>query len=218
MKSSHTVYTLAVGALETNCYLLAEASSRAALCIDPGDDAEAILDLAARHHLSVAGIALTHGHGDHIGAVSALRAAWDVPVYIHDADAVMLTSAERNLSVHLGVHISTAAPDTTLDDGMTIDFGDTRVRVLHTPGHTRGGVCYLVREATPVPLLFSGDTLFAREVGRCDLPGGSFPTLQQSIRAKLYTLPGNTRVFPGHGPPTTIAEEQRENPHVRLNA
>lgn len=212
--AAYTVITLPVGGLETNCYVVAERASGAALCIDPGADAAGIARRAQRENMTVQGIALTHGHGDHIGAVARLRKEWNVPVYIHTADAAMLTSAARNLSVLLGAHIVTDAADATLEDDATLTFGGTSVRVLHTPGHTPGGVCYFIDAATP-PLLFSGDTLFRREVGRCDLAGGSWPTLQRAIREKLYVLPGATRVFPGHGPATTIAEEMRENPHVR---
>jgi len=213
----YTVITLALGSLETNCYVVAERATGAALCIDPGADAAAIARRVQQEGLTVQGIALTHGHGDHIGAVARLRKEWGVPVYIHHADADMLTSAARNLSTMLGAHIVTDAADSTVADADALTFGGTRVTVLHTPGHTPGGVCYFIAATTP-PLLFSGDTLFRREVGRCDLPGGSWPALQQSVRGKLYVLPGATRVYPGHGPATTIDEEMRENPHVPADA
>jgi glyoxylase-like metal-dependent hydrolase (beta-lactamase superfamily II) len=215
--AAYTVITLPVGSLDTNCYLVAARATGVALCIDPGADAAGIARRAQQENMTVQGIALTHGHGDHIGAVARLRKEWNVPVYIHTDDADMLTSAARNLSVLLGAHIETDAADATVDDDTTLTFGDTTVRVLHTPGHTPGGVCYFIGAATP-PLLFSGDTLFQREVGRCDLAGGRWSALQRSIREKLYVLPAATCVFPGHGPATTIAEEMQENPHVRAEA
>lgn len=210
-----TVYTLTLGPLETNCYLLAQTDSGAALCIDPAAEAHVIINAVSEHNLRVEAIALTHGHGDHIAAVSALRAGWEVPVWIHSEDAAMLTNSERNLSAMTGLSVTAPPADSLFEDGDSITFGGTSVSVLHTPGHTRGGVSFYVdRRLDGVPMLFSGDTLFCGGVGRYDLPGGSWETLQRSIREKLYTLPDDTVVYPGHGPATTIGREKRLNQYV----
>jgi len=210
------VLTFPVGPLETNCYILADESTSAALCIDPGADAAMLKDVVQSHGWSPCGIALTHGHGDHIGAVAALRKAWNVPLYVHALDAPMLPSAQRNLSVLLGKNVTAPDADHHLDDLHQLQCGTLCVQVLHTPGHTPGSVCFYVAEpASGPPLLFSGDTLFREEVGRCDLPGGDWDALQSSIRSRLYVLPPHTIVYPGHGPATTIRHELIHNPYVR---
>ena len=208
------VETLAVGPLETNCYLVWETATKAALCVDPGGEAKTIVAAVKRLGLAVEAVALTHGHGDHIGALAAVRKEWNVPVWIHDADAPMLTSAERNLSAMIGMPVSADDAEHRAAHHGVIRFGATEATVLHTPGHTKGSSCFLVR-GEGVPLLFSGDTLFEDDVGRCDLPGGSFTAIQHSIRTQLYVLPEETVVYPGHGPPTTIGREKRVNKDVR---
>ncbi len=212
-----TVRTFPVGPLETNCYILADGTRGTALCIDPGASAALIKDAMASEQWTPCGIVLTHGHGDHLGAVSALRKAWDVPLYVHALDAPMLPSAQRNLSVLLGKDVTAPAADHHMDDLHELACGALRVQVLHTPGHTPGGVClYVAGAGAGPPVVFSGDTLFHEEVGRCDLPGGDWDALQQSIRARLYVLPPETIVYPGHGPATTIGHEQQHNPYVRM--
>ena len=191
-----------------------EQASKAALCIDPGGSAAEIFAAVRRLGVRVEAIALTHGHGDHLGAVSSVRAEWKAPVWIHELDAPMLTCAERNLSSMIGMPVASHAADHRAADNGSIKFGTTDVAVVHTPGHTKGSVCFLLRDAKPA-LLFSGDTLFEGDVGRCDLPGGSFDAIQRAIRTRLYVLPDNTVVYPGHGPTTTIGREKRENKDVR---
>jgi hydroxyacylglutathione hydrolase len=208
------VITLPVGPLETNCYLLSERDSGQTLCIDPGADPDDIIAAVRDRKLTVEAIVLTHGHGDHIGAVGPVRTAWDVPVHVHPADAPMLPSAEANLSAMIGLHTSTHEAEHLVEDGATITFDHTALTVIHTPGHTPGGIALYLPDSSAGPLLFSGDTLFRREIGRCDLPGGSFEQLCNAIRTRLYALPDETRVYPGHGPSTTIGEERRENPYV----
>jgi glyoxylase-like metal-dependent hydrolase (beta-lactamase superfamily II) len=215
---SLTVYTLQLGVLMTNCYLVVEDDSRKTLVIDPGAEPEVILSFVTEHGLQVEKILLTHGHGDHIGAVAPLKNAWHVPVKIHEEDAGMLTCSNKNLSAFLGVDITAPDADKFLADGDTVSFGSTDVTVLHTPGHTRGGVSFHIPQDGRPHLLFSGDTLFDHEVGRCDLPGGSLDVLRNSVREKMYVLPDDTLVYPGHGPATTIGIEKRENPYVRTDA
>jgi glyoxylase-like metal-dependent hydrolase (beta-lactamase superfamily II) len=209
---TYDVITLPVGPLETNCYLLAAHDDGRAVCIDPGADSKDIIAAVRDRKLVVEAIVLTHGHGDHIGAVGKVRSAWDVPVYVHPGDAHMLPSAEANLSAMIGLHTSTHDAEHMVEHGASIPFADTALTVLHTPGHTPGGISlYLAGDA---PVVFSGDALFRREIGRCDLPGGSFDQLCASIKTHLYALPDKTIVYPGHGPSTTIGEERRENPYV----
>lgn len=215
---SLTVHTLELGVLMTNCYLVVEDDSRRTLCIDPGAEPDMILSFVNEHALQVEKILLTHGHGDHIGAVGPLKEAWQVPVKIHEEDAGMLACSNRNLSAFLGVDITAPDADKFLADGDTVSFGSTDVTVLHTPGHTRGGVSFHIPRDGQPHLLFSGDTLFDHEVGRCDLPGGSLNVLRNSVREKLFMLPDDTIVFPGHGPSTTIGVEKWENPYVRIDA
>lgn len=211
------VTTLSLGPLETNCYLLTDPITDSVLCIDPGAESARIMETVRSRGWHPCAIALTHGHGDHIGAVATLRHAWNVPVYVHELDAPMLPNAERNLSVLLGHHVVAPHPDHHLTDDGLIACGSLRLKVIHTPGHTPGSVCFFLPSHNEhPPLLFSGDTLFCEEVGRCDLPGGSWDALHTSIRTRLYTLPPSTIVYPGHGPSSTIAHEQRYNPYVRL--
>jgi hydroxyacylglutathione hydrolase len=184
------------------------------MCIDPGGYATDVIAAAKRLGLHVETLALTHGHGDHLGAVSAVRKEWLAPVWIHELDAPMMTSAERNLSCMIGMPVATDDAEHRVADNGTIRFGTTNVTVIHTPGHTKGSTCFLLRDATPL-WLFSGDTLFEDDVGRCDLPGGSFTAIQHSIRTQLYVLPEETVVYPGHGPSTTIGREKRVNKDVR---
>ena len=216
---THDLTCLALGPIEANCYLVVERASGAAVCIDPGAEVERVLNEITRRKLRLACIALTHGHADHIGAVCALREAHRVPVAIHADDAPMLESAAHNLSIFLNASFTVESAEHRLQHGDTIPFGSSALEVIHTPGHTPGCVCFFLRDAgAGVPWLFSGDTLFQLEVGRCDLPGGDWPTLQRSISERLYCLPDATVVYPGHGPATTIIREKMENPHVRSAA
>ena len=162
------------------------------------------------------GIALTHGHGDHIGAIVKIVSAEKVPLWVHPEDAVMLLDAEKNLSALIGLSVTASHPHSELADNMEINFGSIQLKVIHTPGHTRGGVCfYMDMPENSQPILFSGDTLFRGDVGRCDLPGGDWDTLRTSIVNRLYSLPDNTVVYPGHGDATTIANEKQSNNYVR---
>ena len=203
---AYNVITLRLGMLETNCYLLAEAGK--ALLIDPAADAAVILDTLRENRLTLDAILLTHGHFDHIGAVEEVRAATGAPLYIHEADAELLTSPEKNYSTQFLDHaIVCRKADVLLSEGDTIPFAGESVTVMHTPGHTRGSVTYRYRD-----LLFCGDTIFKGGIGRTDLYGGDKRALGASLVKlfRFYDETGNDcRMFPGHGEETRLSEERR---------
>lgn len=200
-----------VSPFETVCYLVSGDTSADALVIDPGDEADQIAEAIRTDGLNLCGIVNTHGHVDHIGANRVLKEQFDCPIMIHGLDAPMLTDPSANLSVLTGLpDVTSPTADRLLKDGDQIEAGDLRFLVIHTPGHTPGGVC-LYSEG----VLFSGDTLFSGSVGRTDFPGGSPESLLQCIMQKLLILPDDTVVYPGHGPETTIGTERRTNPWLQ---
>jgi glyoxylase-like metal-dependent hydrolase (beta-lactamase superfamily II) len=202
--------SLAVGPLSVNCYIAACKKSREGIVVDPGGDAELILGLVQQHHLKIHTIINTHGHFDHVGGNRQLIDMFSAKLLIHQADASMLNkSAEVARKYGLRGENSPEA-DAFLVDGMDINFGTCRTKVLHTPGHTLGGCCLYFDEAQKV---ITGDTLFADSIGRTDLPGGSHEQLLASIRTKLFTLPDEVVAYPGHGPQTTIGHEKVHNPY-----
>lgn len=202
------IRSFVVGPFETNCYIAADAASLDALVIDPGDDSGAIVSAAQSGGFVVRGIVNTHGHADHIAGNRALQERFGCPIMIHELDAAFLQDPEANLSALAGYTGPLSPPaDRLLEDGDEITVGELVFRVVHTPGHTPGGIC-LVAEG----VLFSGDTLFAGGVGRTDFPGGSHEQLVEAIRSKLLVLPDDTMICPGHGPRTTIGAERKANP------
>jgi len=213
MKPNIYQAVVAKGLVETNCYIAACPETKEAAVIDPGAfsprEVQAILDIIRQHGLSVKYIINTHGHIDHIAGNRALLKETGAKLCIHAEDSGMLASALENGSEMFGMDIVSPPPDRLLSDGDVIILGRLEMRVLHTPGHTPGGIGLLV-EGT----LFSGDTLFAGSVGRTDLPGGSEEEIIRSIKEKLLTLSDETKVRPGHGHRTTIGEERAENPFL----
>lgn len=199
-----------VGNIETNCYIIYCRKTLQAAVIDPGDEAEKIIAAVNKNNLKVSFIILTHGHGDHIGALNEVRAATGAKVLIHSDDAGMLTNANKNLSVFIGASVVADKADRLLNEGDIIEIGDIKLKVIHTPGHTSGGICLFFDNT-----LIAGDTLFAQSIGRTDFPGGSYEQLIKGIKDKLFILPDDVKVFPGHGPATTIGLEKRMNPFVR---
>ncbi len=195
------------GEIETNCYLFFGEGSRACAIIDPGAEPGKIFAAVAALELKPALVLDTHGHLDHIGANRDMKEKYNVPIYLHSADAPMLKAPDYvEMSLLLGARDS-PAPDRLLVDGDAIAVGGETLRVIHTPGHTPGSVSFLASG-----VVFSGDTLFCGGVGRTDLEGGSWKDLEKSIRERLFVLPGETVVLPGHGPWTTVAEEKLSNP------
>jgi len=204
-----TVHKMTVGPLETNCFLVIESGSKETLLVDPGAEAERILDYLQQLDARLVAIVLTHAHGDHIGAVREVKARTGAPVLVHCLEADWLTDPQKNLSALLGFPFSSPEADQFVDEGDTLSLGPERLKVLHTPGHSPGGVS-LHHDG----ILLCGDLLFLESVGRCDLPGGDPRALVDSIQAKVYTLPDETILYPGHGEPTTVGHEKRHNAFV----
>ncbi|HTY09070.1 MAG TPA: MBL fold metallo-hydrolase [Candidatus Edwardsbacteria bacterium] len=205
---------VAKGIVDTNCYVCACPETRVAAIIDPGAfnerEVTAILDTLADNKLTATTILNTHGHFDHVAGDLAIRRATGARLLIHQLDAPLLGSDALNGAAMMGFSFKPVAPDGFLDEGLILSLGRTTLTVLHTPGHTPGGVS-LAGEG----VLFSGDTLFAASIGRTDLPGGSEQVEIKSIREKLLVLPDDTVVRPGHGPRTTIGREKVANPYLR---
>ncbi|MGC7873667.1 MBL fold metallo-hydrolase [Desulfosporosinus sp. SYSU MS00001] len=200
----------AVGPMGANCYIYACMESKKAVLIDPGADGKKIHRWVMDKGMHIDYILLTHGHVDHIGAVDELRdLLGDVQVGIHSGDAEMLTDGRKNLSSYFGPGVVLKSADFFLEDGQEISVGKERLKVIHTPGHSPGGICLWSSEG-----LFSGDTLFAGSIGRTDFPGGSMELLIRGVKEKLFTLPDSTRVLPGHGEETSIGEEKHDNPFL----
>jgi len=199
-----------------NGFVLGCERSREAVLIDPGHEVEDLLEVVRQSRLSVGHILLTHGHVDHVTGVGRAKAATGAPIHLHRGDRVLYEAAAEQ-AAFLGLRLDPPPPvDSFYDDGDRIVFGDYQVRVLHTPGHTPGGVCLQVGPSGAIGTqLFVGDTLFAGSIGRTDLPGGDYDTLIRSITGVLFAIGDRAEVFPGHGPRTTIGDERRTNPFLR---
>ncbi len=203
-----------VGPLQCNCVVLGDEETREAVIIDPGDEAERIEEILDHYRLDLKSVVHTHGHIDHILAAEHLRKTREAAVCLHEADRFLWDGIQMQASF-LGLRVEAAGKvDRHVKEGDEVPFGDYKLRVLETPGHTPGSIClFLKGDASPI--LFSGDTLFQNGIGRTDLWGGSFEAITTSIRKRLYGLDEETLVQPGHGPATTIGEEKNSNPFVR---
>jgi len=179
---------ITVGPLQSNCILIYDSESKEAAVVDPGDEADRIIDRTKELGLKITSILLTHTHGDHIGAVGALKDFSGAPVYVHPE--------EKDWQ--------------TMKDSDIIHIGSEKFEVLHTPGHSPGGVCFYRRG-----ILISGDLLFRESIGRTDLPGGDMATIKKSLQSKIMKLPGETLCYPGHGDSTTIEHELKNNYFLR---
>jgi glyoxylase-like metal-dependent hydrolase (beta-lactamase superfamily II) len=197
----------------TNTYLAWDEATLAACLIDPSAAGEEILQFIQQHNLKVNYIINTHAHYDHIGGNKFFQEKLNIPIYASPAAAAALVDPQKNLSSYVGNQLISPAAAKTLADNEILDLGEAKIRIIHTPGHTRGGISLYCQ-----PLLFSGDTLFAESVGRADLPGGNMSILIKSIKEKLFCLPETTQVLSGHGPASTIGDEKVGNPYVGLAA
>jgi glyoxylase-like metal-dependent hydrolase (beta-lactamase superfamily II) len=212
--------TFPVGALGCNCTIVACPDTRQALVIDPGDDAADILADLARDGLTAVKLLHTHAHFDHVMGTADVAAATGAEVLVHRDDRWLYDRTLMQIEM-FGVRRSDGqpwrpppAPTRELTGDEVLTFGRREARAVHTPGHTPGSTCFYVERASETPLLLAGDTLFKQSIGRTDLWGGSLETIRQSIRERLFALPDDTLVIPGHGPPTTIAAERESNPFL----
>ncbi len=201
---------LEVGPIMANCYILGCEDTKEAVVIDPGDEADRILTSLAESELKVKYIINTHGHFDHVGANKRMKEVTKATLMIHPDDEPMLSELSSSAAAFGLSSENSPKADKYLNDGDEISFGTITLKVIHTPGHSMGGVCLYTDGA-----VFVGDTLFKGSIGRTDLPGGNYNTLISSIKNKLLAFDEETIVYPGHGPETTIKSEKRTNPFLQ---
>jgi glyoxylase-like metal-dependent hydrolase (beta-lactamase superfamily II) len=205
------IKNLIVGPIMANCYIMGCEDTKEAVIIDPGDESGRILQTLAALNLAAKYIINTHGHFDHVGANRKLKEATGADLLIHPLDAPMLRQLSSSAAAWGFRAEDSPVPDRMLHEGDTVSFGRIDLEVIHTPGHTPGGISLHTNG-----IVFVGDTLFAGSIGRTDFPGGSSDTLMASIQNKLFVLGDDVRVLSGHGPETTIGQEKRFNPFVRV--
>ncbi len=202
------VHTFTLGPMQANCYILECEKTKSAVIIDPGDEADAILDFINNRNIKPEFIVNTHGHIDHISANDEVKRKTSAKLCIHRLDADMIVDPQKNLSFFLGVPISSPSPDIILEDGDIIESGTIKLQVIHTPGHSPGSIVLLTDSA-----IFTGDLLFAGSIGRYDFPGSSYRQIVESLK-RIINLGDDLIVYPGHGFETTIGEEKETNPFL----
>ncbi len=208
--SELAVKHMIVGAVATNCYLAMNTKTKEALIIDPGDSAKRIAEIIKEEGVTPVAVLLTHGHFDHAMAAEELAGEFQIPIYAHEKEQETLETPRINLSGMIGQSLTFHA-DNYVKDGDVLNLAGFEIKVLHTPGHTLGGVCYYLEKEK---VLFSGDTLFCQSVGRTDFPTGSSSTLIRSIKEKLMPLADDINVYTGHEDMTTIGMERKYNPFL----
>jgi hydroxyacylglutathione hydrolase len=212
-----TVLSIVSAIFEENAYIAYFEGQAEALVIDPGLEPEKIVAALQDRGLTPAAILCTHGHADHIAGNEELKERWpDCPLVIGTGDAAKLTDPVGNLSAGFEINLISPEADRTVDEGEVLEYAGFRLEVRDTPGHSSGHVVFVAKDLCPIQV-FGGDVLFSGSIGRTDFPDGSFDDLKQAIHEKLFTLPDDTIVLPGHGPPTTVGEEKRSNPFVGIN-
>lgn len=202
---------ITVGAMQTNCYIIGGDDTDSCVIIDPGAEEERITEQLVKDGRKPEAILLTHGHFDHIGACRALWGRYKLPVYIGINEADIVSDTLLNLSMESGIYACVTA-NYFFYGYENEEFAGLKIRVINTPGHTYGGVCYYIEDEK---VLFSGDTLFNMSIGRTDFPTGNHATLIKSIREELWKLPDDVAVYTGHGEPTSIGYEKANNMFVR---
>jgi hydroxyacylglutathione hydrolase len=228
MTAALQIHTIVSLPFQENTYVVWRGDRRDALVIDPGLDPEAILIYLEEQSLNVAAILDTHGHADHIAGNEAIKERFpNAPLIIGANEVALLTDPHLNMSAPFGFSIVSPPADRLVNEGDVLEFADIRLEVLEIPGHSPGHVVFVIRPLTPNPspaegrgenepiVVFGGDVLFRGSVGRCDFAGGSMERLADGIRTKLYTLPDDSVVYPGHGPVTKVGHEKRTNPFVK---
>ncbi|MFQ8602844.1 MAG: MBL fold metallo-hydrolase [Anaerovoracaceae bacterium] len=201
------------GALRVNTYLAVDEETNKGMIVDPGGYNKALTDEINKNGIQIEYIVLTHGHSDHICGVNEHKAEFpDAKIIAYKDEAPMLEDPNLNQSPAFGMPYTVKA-DIFVNDGDKLPLGNLTLKFFHTPGHTKGGMCIYIEKAN---VLFSGDTLFCQSIGRTDFPGGSFKEISESIKKKLYVLPDNTEVFPGHMGATSIGYEKENNPFVQM--
>lgn len=214
MSTALEIHTVVSSPFEENTYVIWKKGQTSAVVIDPGLEPDLILSCLQQHELNLAAILNTHGHSDHIGGNEALKKAYpDAPLIIGKDEAFLLTDPRANLSGSFGIPIISPPADRTVVEGETLSYAGIDFQVIDLPGHSTGHVVFIISGSPP--LVFGGDVLFRGSIGRTDFPGGSKVKLESGIRNKLYTLPPDTIVYPGHGPVTTIGTERKTNSFIK---
>ncbi len=201
---------MVLGPVQTNCYFLINEDTKEVLIVDPADRAQKIIEWINSEGLKPTAILLTHGHFDHIMGVAGVKKEYNIPIYASKDEVEVLANPQINVSTMMGAYLSMKA-DKLFSDGDVLELAGMKLKVISTPGHTIGSVCFYMEEEK---VLISGDTLFEASVGRSDFPTGSSRQLIESIKTRLFALPDDTDVFPGHGGTTSIAYEKAHNPFI----
>jgi hydroxyacylglutathione hydrolase len=196
--------------IETNAFIVSDSVSREAIVVDPCSIGNELLEEIAKRQLELKAIVVTHGHIDHTQDTALMVRRTGVPVYVHPGDAPMLANAVLSGAQMLGMTLEPVENVKLVNDGEEIPLGESKIRVIHAPGHSTGSICLWIGDDC-----LTGDVLFAGGVGRWDFPGGSLGTLKNSLKRLMTDLPGETRIHPGHGPSSTIAEERKTNDYIR---
>ena len=204
------IKNIVVGPLEVNCYILGCEDTKEAAIIDPGDNADEIISNIEKEGLNPKFIINTHAHFDHIGGVKVIQDHFKIDFILHEGDLFLVENASEQATAFGLKPISKPEVNKNVTNGEKVILGNKSITVIHTPGHSPGGVCYYSGNN-----VFVGDTLFAGSIGRTDLPGGSYDTLINSIKENLFPLGDSTIVYPGHGPSTTIGNEKEHNPFLK---
>lgn len=204
------IIRIPVGIYQANCYIVYCKETKEAIVIDPGASGAGIGDKIKNLGLSLKHIILTHGHWDHTEGILGLKDKIDSPVLIHKEDEFLLKAGKKALYPKVSSEGIDVEPDRYIEDGDQLEIGNLIAEIIHTPGHSRGGICIKIKDK-----IFTGDTLFSGSIGRTDLPGGDHKTLIESIKNKLLIYPDDTVVYPGHGESSTIGREKQINPFLK---